>query len=188
MTKSSRTANSSRCELRFAHSISLISAVAIAIGGFGIANAQTCFRACVSRQLTQDLTDEMIRYRMTQCRDLCEDESRAKLDQGLYRKIAACELEPISDAEFKSVRAASASFLTYANSFTWDVHNILKGKVIRKVEIVYPTLDLDEITATGGGIVLPGEVSTILINGVFEGYPAMRYGLRVKAIYACSLD
>jgi hypothetical protein len=131
----------------------------------------------------------MIRYQMTQCRDLCEGETHVRLAQlGLDRKIDACEPQPLPDVEFKLLRASSASFMTYANSFTWDIHNVLKGKVIRKVEIVYPTLDLDETIATGGGTVLPGEVSTILINGVFEGYPAMRYGLRIKAVYACTMD
>jgi len=162
----------------------------MALAGPGSAYAQTCFRSCLSPRLTQsDITDEMIRYQMTLCRDLCENEARAKLARlGLDRKIEGCKPQPISDAEFKSVRSASASFLTYANSFTWDIHNVLAGKVIREVEIVYPNLDLDETTATGGGIVLPGDVSTILINGVFEGYPAMRYALRVKAIYACPID
>jgi hypothetical protein len=189
MTMISRIANSGRCRPLFGRSISVISFVATTIGGFEGAKAQTCFRTCLSGRLTQDITDEMIRYQMTLCRNLCEDKSRDKLVRlGLDRKIDACEQVPLSDAEFKSVRAASASFLTYANSFTWDVHNVLKGKVIRKVEIAYPTLDLDETTATGGGIVFPGEVSTILINGVFEGYPAMRYGLRIKAVYACPLD
>jgi hypothetical protein len=159
------------------------------LGGSEGAHAQTCFRSCLAPRLTQDITDDMIRYQMTQCRDLCESESRVKLAElGLGRKIEDCEPQPLSNAEFKSLRAASASFLTYANSFTWDVHNVFPGKVIRKVEIVYPTLDLDETTATGGGVVLPGEVATILINGVFEGYPAMRYALRIKTVYACSID
>jgi hypothetical protein len=180
----SRIANSS-----FTTLACRIAAVAMLLVTCEAANAQTCFRSCLSPRLAQDMTDDMIRYQMAQCRDLCEAENRAKLAQlGLDGKIDGCEPQPVSNAEFKSLRSASASFLTYANSFTWDIHNVLKGKVIRKVEIIYPTLDLDETIATGGGIVLPGEVSTILINGVFEGYPAMRYGLRIKAVYACAID
>jgi len=168
----------------------LLSAVSMVVAGSTLCEAQTCFRACLSSRLKQsDITDDMIRYQMTLCRDACDEEIRSRLVQsGLDRKIAACEPQPLSDVEFKTVRAASASFFTFANAFTWDVHNVLPGKVIRKVEIVYPTLDLDQTTATGGGIVLPGETETILINGTFEGYPAMRYGLRVRAVYACSID
>jgi hypothetical protein len=168
----------------------VLPAALMVIAGTERAQAQTCFRACLSSHVTQsDVTDDMIRHQMVLCRETCEEESRAKLAElGLDRKIAACEPQPLSDVEFKTVRAASASFFTFANAFTWDVHNDLPGKVIRKVEIVYPTLDLDQTTATGGGIVLPGETETILINGTFEGYPAMRYGLRVRAVYACSID
>jgi hypothetical protein len=176
--------------MRVARSICILVAIWVVIAACASAHAQTCFRACLTPRLkSSDITDDMIRYQMTLCRDACEDESQAKLAQlGLDRKMAACEPAPESDAEFKSLRSASASFLTFANTFTWDIHNVLPGKVIRKVEIVYPTLDLDETTATGGGTVLPGETATLFINGVFEGYPAMRYGLRVKAVHACSID
>jgi hypothetical protein len=136
-----------------------------------------------------DITDDMIRYQMTLCRNGCEEASHAKLVAlGLDKKIGACEPQPVSDAEFKALRSASASFFTYANSFTWDISNVLPRKVIRKVEIVYPTLDLDDTVATGGGTVLPGETATVLINGVFEGYPAMRYALRIRAVYACAIE
>jgi hypothetical protein len=176
--------------MRVARSILILAAIWVAIAASASAHAQTCFRACLTPRLkSSDITDDMIRYQMTLCRDACEDESQAKLAQlGLDRKMAACEPAPVSDAEFKSLRSASASFLTFANTFTWDIKNVLPGKVIRKVEIVYPTLDLNETTATGGGTVLPGETATLFINGVFEGYPAMRYGLRVRAVYACSID
>jgi hypothetical protein len=150
----------------------------------------TCFRACLTPRVKQsDISDDMIRYQMTVCRDACEDETRLKLrEMGLDARLSACVPQPLSDAEFKTVRAASASFFTYASSFTWDIRNVLPGKVIRKVEISYPTLDLDETTATGGGTVLPGETATMLVNVIFVGYPAMNYALRVKAIYACAID
>ena len=151
---------------------------------------QTCFRACVSQRVKgSDVTDDMIRFQMTVCRDLCEEESREKqAASGVGRNLAACEPQPVSENEFKALRSASSSFLIYAHAFTWDIHNVLPHKIIRKVEISYPTLDLDETTATGGGTVLPGETATILINGVFDGYPAMHYALKVKAIYACPRD
>jgi hypothetical protein len=158
--------------------------------GSGRANAETCFRACLSARVKQsDVTDDMIRSQMATCREACEEQIRAKLDgSGLDRKIAICEPQPISESEFKSLRSASPSFLIYAHAFTWDIHNVLPRKVIRKVEISYPTMDLDETTATGGGTVLPGETATILINGVFDGYPAMHYAMKVKAVYACPID
>jgi hypothetical protein len=159
--------------------------------GAGEAKAErTCFRACISERVKgSDVTDDMIRFRMTMCREACEEENLAKLaETGLDRKLATCEPQPLSEAEFKALRSASASFLIYADAFTWDIHNILPHKIIRKVEISYPTLDLDETTATGGGTVLPGETATILINGVFDGYPATRYALKVRAVYACPVD
>ena len=154
------------------------------------ARAQTCFRACLAERVKgSDVTDDMIRFQMTVCHDLCEEESRAKqISSGSGQKLEACEPQPVSEAEFKMLRSASASFLIYAHAFTWDIHNVLAHKVIRKVEISYPTLDLDETTATGGGTVLPGETQTVLINGVFDGYPAMHYALKVRAIYACPSD
>jgi len=167
-----------------------LAALAYAVAAPGAARAETCFRACVSAHVkASDVTDEMIRHQMGSCRDSCEEESRARLvSKGLDKKVAACEPQRLSDAEFKVLRAASASFFTYANAFTWDIHNVLPGRVIRKVEIVYPTLDLDDTTATGGGIILPGETETILINATFDGYPATRYALRVRAVYACPVD
>ena len=123
-------------------------------------------RLCAQRVKGSDVTDDMIRFQMTVCRDLCEEESRAKqVASGIGPNLDACELQPVSENEFKALRSASASFLIYAHAFTWDIHNILPHKIIRKVEISYPTLDLDETTATGGGTVLPGETATILING-----------------------
>jgi len=154
------------------------------------ARAETCFHTCLAPRMKQsDITDDMIRYQMTLCRDQCEEASHARLAElGLDKKIAACEPQPVSDAEFKALRSASASFFTYANSFTWDINNILPRKVIRKVEISYPTLDLGDTIATGGVTILPGDTATILINGVFEGYPAMRYALKIRAVYACAIE
>jgi len=165
-------------------------AVLAVSSGTGDASAQTCFRGCIAQRVKgADITDDMIRFQMTTCRDDCEEESRAKrASLGIGRTLEDCDPQPVTDAEFKALRSASASFLVYAHAFTWDVHNILTGKIIRKVEISYPTMDLDETIATGGGTVLPGETQTILINGVFDGYPAMHYALKVRAVYACPSD
>ncbi|MBV9568471.1 MAG: hypothetical protein JO172_10060 [Hyphomicrobiales bacterium] len=167
----------------------LVAALATFIGTH-LARAQTCFRACIAQRVKgSDVTDDMIRFQMTTCRDDCEEESEIKRGSlGIGRNLETCEPQPVSENEFKALRSASASFLVYAHAFTWDIHNILPGKIIRKVEISYPTMDLDETTATGGGTVLPGETATILINGVFDGYPAMHYALKVRAVYACSVD
>jgi hypothetical protein len=169
----------------------ILVAVLATLGGSGRADAaETCFRACMSQRVKgSDVTDDMIRHQMTVCRDICEEEGREKRASfGVGKGLATCEPQPVSESEFKALRSASPSFLIYAHAFTWDIHNVLPRKIIRKVEISYPTLALDETTATGGGTVLPGETSTILINGVFDGYPAMHYALKVKAIYACPID
>jgi hypothetical protein len=169
--------------------LALVALMACAAETVG-ARAETCFHACLAPRMKQsDITDDMIRYQMTVCRDQCEEASHAKLvELGLDKKIAACEPQPVSDAEFKALRSASASFFTYANSFTWDINNILPRKVIRKVEISYPMLDLGDTIATGGVTILPGDIATILINGVFEGYPAMRYALKIRAVYTCAIE
>jgi hypothetical protein len=165
-------------------------AVATMVGSGRADAAETCFRACMAQRIKgSDVTDDTIRYQMTVCRDMCEEEGREKrASLGVGKGLATCEPQPVSESEFKALRSASPSFLIYAHAFTWDIHNVLPRKIIRKVEISYPTLDLDETTATGGGTVLPGETSTFLINGVFDGYPAMHYALRVKAVYACPAD
>src|ERR1700738_1523519 len=97
----------------------LLSAGSMVVAGSTLCEAQTCFRACLSSRLKQsDITDDMIRYQMTLCRDACDEENHSRLVQsGLDRKIAACEPQPLSDVEFKTVRAASASFFTFANAF-----------------------------------------------------------------------
>ncbi|MEJ0096359.1 MAG: hypothetical protein WDN46_24025 [Methylocella sp.] len=152
--------------------------------------AETCFRACLKAKMTApDIDDQAIRDLMRGCRDACQNDAEARLKaEGLGDKLAACVPEPVDDADVKKVRSASPSVVAFANAFTWDVNNVLPGKIIRRVEILTQSLSLAEVTLSAGGIVGPGESGTFLISNVTDGYPSMRVTSRIKAIYACSLD
>lgn len=162
----------------------------IGIAAAGPAAAETCFRQCLSTKVTSSsLSDDQIRFAMKGCRDLCEGETRRRLDAaGLTRAVETCRPEPVSIEEFRAIRGASPSYIVQSNAFTWDLRNPLKNKVIREVEIVSQTMDLRDTVMTAPGTVLPGESETVLVAGFFDGYPNARYATKVKAIYACPLD
>ncbi|TPQ51384.1 hypothetical protein C2U72_08505 [Prosthecomicrobium hirschii] len=154
------------------------------------AQAETCFRQCVSAQVTSsDMTDDQIRYRMRGCRDTCEAAQRETLAaNGTASRIAQCRPEPVSREEFRAIRGASPSYVVQSNAFTWDVRNPLPGKVIREVEIVAQTMDLRDTVMIATGLVMPGDSQTVLATGFFDGYPNARYATRVSAIYACPIE
>jgi hypothetical protein len=166
------------------------------LGGIGFiafnkaAVSETCFHVCLKAKMTaSDIDDQGIRDLMTGCRDDCEDEARSRLKaKGLAGKIAACTPEPVDDADVKKVRSGSPSVVAFANAFTWDVNNVLPGKIIRRVEIATQSVSLQDVTITASGIVEPGESATFFMNNVADGYPSLRVTSRVKAIYACPLD
>ena len=150
------------------------------------AGAQTCFRACLaSRIAAPDISDQQIRSQMKTCRSLCEAEATAA--PGLAEKLDACEPEAVSDADMKRVRAASPGILAYADAFTWDVHNVLESRAIRRVEIATQNLELQEVVLAGSGTVLPGATQTVLVSAFSGGYPSVAASARVRAIYACPL-
>jgi hypothetical protein len=152
--------------------------------------AETCFHVCLKAKMTDPgIDDQGIRDLMAACRDACDDEAEAGLrEKGLDGRIAACTPQPVDDADLKKVRAASPSVVAFANAFTWDVNNVLPGRIIRRVEIATQSLSLQDVTLTAAGIVAPGETGTFFINNVADGYPALRAASRIKAIYACPVD
>src|SRR5436305_13685754 len=91
------------------------------------AHTQTCFNACFRPKLVgTDIEDARIRSIMRSCRDTCEEDAERRFSlSGRGEKLLDCLPMPISDEEFKRVRGASPSFLAFANTFTWDVHNVL---------------------------------------------------------------
>jgi hypothetical protein len=153
-------------------------------------HADTCFRACFKpKNVGADIEDTQIRAVMRACRDSCEADADRRLSlSGRSEKLLNCFPEPISDEEFKQVRAASPSFLVFANAFTWDLHNVLPGKVVKRVEAITQNLALEDIVLGGGVSIAPGETETVFIPAFFDGYPQMRVSTRIKAIYACPLD
>ncbi len=152
--------------------------------------AETCFHACLKGSMTAtDIDDQGIRDLMALCHDDCEEAAEARLKaQGLDGKIAACAPQPVAQSELKQIRSASPSVVAFANAFTWDVNNVLPGKVIRRIEIATQNMALQEVTITAAGVVEPGETGTFFMNNVADGYPALRVTSRIKAIYACPLE
>ena len=149
------------------------------------ARAQTCFRACLAPRIAASgIADQQIRAQMKTCRNLCEAET---LSPELAAKLDACEPEPVSDADMKRVRAASPGIAAYADAFTWDVRNVLEGRVIRRVEIATQNLELQEVVLAGAGTVLPGATATVLVSAFSGGYPSVAASARIRAIYACAL-
>ncbi len=165
----------------------LILAVGAAVLAGPTAAAETCFHACLKPKMTATgISDQSIRDLMSACQGDCEDQARARLAaRGMAGRIAACAPRPVDDADLKKVRSASPSVVAFANAFTWDVHNVLPGKIIRRVEIGTQTMSLGDVTLTASGIVEPGETGTFFMNNVGDGYPALRVTSRIKAIYAC---
>ena len=151
------------------------------------AQAQTCFRACLAPRLAaSDVTDQQIRSAMKACRNTCEAAVFAR--PGLEAKLAACDPERLSDADFKRVRGASASVLAFADAFSWDVTNVFADRVIRRIDLTTQNLELQDVDLSGTGTVLPGETQTVLVSAFSGGYPGAGVATRIKAIYACPLD
>ena len=153
------------------------------------AQAETCLRACFSdRHLPSDVSDEGIRAAMKSCRDQCTGATDAELRR-TYAAMspAKCHAEPISEAEFKQLRSASASFVVQSNTFTWDLHNVLPGRLIREVVVVTQSLDLADVELTGATLIPPGDTETVIVTGFFDGYPTARFATKIRAIYACTL-
>ena len=152
--------------------------------------AETCFNPCFRPQLVgTDIEDSRIRSIMRGCRDTCEDDAQRRLSlSGRGEKLLNCLPEPLSQDEFRRVRAASPSFLAFANTFTWDVHNVLPDKVIKRVEAITQNLELEDVVLGGGVTIAPDETETVFIPAFFDGYPQMRVSTRIKAIFACPLQ
>ncbi len=154
-----------------------------------VAAAETCFHACFkTKKLPSNVTDQALRQNMQLCRNTCEKEARAELlSEGLGPLLAACIPAQISDAELKKLRSANSSVVAFANAFTWDVHNVLPDKIIRRVELATQTMSLEDIVVTTAGYVAPGKTGTFYIGNIPDGYPAVRVSTRIKAIYACTI-
>jgi Serine hydrolase len=75
----------------------------------GIARAETCFNACFRPQLVgTDIQDSRIRAITRRCHDVCADDAERRLSlSGRSEKLLNCEPAPLSQDEFRRVRAAS---------------------------------------------------------------------------------
>jgi len=170
--------------------LGLAAALAFA-GGINMTQAaETCFHTCLKGKLVAtDVDDQQIRDFMAACKETCDEDMKARLEkQGIEAKLEACVPEKVPDADMKKVRSASPSVVAFANAFTWDVNNVLPGLFIRRVEVSTQNLDLEDVTLTATGTVVPGESETFLMNNISDGYPSLRVTTRVKAVYACAVD
>lgn len=151
------------------------------------AKAQSCFHACFSaRKLPSDVTDQTLRETMHNCYESCQKAARADLiSKGFGPELAACVPQPVSEDELKKVRSASSSVVAFANAFTWDVNNVLRDKIIRRVELTTQTMSLTDIVISSNGYVKPGDSGTFYMGYVADGYPAVRVTTRIQAIYTC---
>jgi hypothetical protein len=154
------------------------------------ARTETCFNGCFRPQLVgTDIEDSRIRSIMRRCHDICEEDAKRRFSlSGQGEKLLNCLPAPLNQDEFRRVRAASSSFLAFANTFTWDLHNVLPDKVIKRVEAITQNLELEDIVLGGGVTIAPDETETVFIPAFFDGYPQMRVSTRIKAIYACPLQ
>ena len=148
------------------------------------AAAQTCFRVCLKTKLDSDgLTDDDIRNRMDSCRDACERRTKA----GLGGNVVSCAQHKLNRADLDKIRSASAAPLSYAGAFTWDVTNVLKHRVIRRVDLITQNMELQDVVMTLAGTVPPGATQTLLFDSSPGGIPSLGVTTRIKAIYACAL-
>jgi hypothetical protein len=154
------------------------------------ANAETCFHTCFrEKPKSVDVDDQTLREDMQSCREACEKEAHERLkENGYAEKVAACIPEAVSLEDLKKIRSASPSVVAFANSFTWDVNNILPDKIIRRVELGTQNMSLEDVIISATGIIAPGESGTFYMGSIPDGYPSLRVTTRVKAIYACSTN
>jgi hypothetical protein len=185
--RSRRVCSGSRMPLRGSGKVAI--ACALVFMTLNAVHAETCFNACFRPQLVgADIEDSRIRSIMRRCHDMCEEDAGRRFSlSGRGEKLLNCLPAPLTQEEFRRVRSASPSFLAFANTFTWDVHNVLTDKVIKRVEAITQNLELEDVVLGGGVMIAPGETETVFIPGFFDGYPQMRVSTRIKAIYACPL-
>ena len=147
------------------------------------AQAQTCFKTCLVPRLTAaSIGDDQIRAQMKQCRDQCEAAT------ALPAAAITCEPQQLPDAAMKQIRSASSSPVLVAGALTWDVSNPFKGQIIRRVELTVQNMELQDISVSAPGTVLPGQTATILVILPSDGYPATALATRIGAIYACPAE
>jgi len=168
--------------------IAVLTAFCVPMAADTVLARETCFHRCLKTKLVSPtIDDQTIRDNMQLCKANCDQQQKAQLEsEGTAAKLAACVPEKLDEQEFRKIRSASPPVMAIANTFTWDVENVLPDKIIRRVEIATQNLSLEDIIMSAGGIVEPGQTATFLMKNVSDGYPSMRVSSRIKAIYACA--
>lgn len=164
-----------------------IVASALLIAG-GAANAQTCFRDCLSGKLESSSDDIAIRDASKECRATCDAKTREAMDvQGLGAKLDGCKATALTLEEFRQVRSASPSYTVQAGTFTWDAKNPFADRALTRIEVTAQNMDLNDTAYTATGLIAPSAQGTFVIPGFFDGYPAVRFAAKIKTIWACAV-
>jgi hypothetical protein len=166
----------------------LILAAALLALSAGAADAQTCFRDCLSGKLESSSDDIAIRDASKECRATCDAQTRQAMDaSGVGSKLDGCKATPLTLEEFRKVRSASPSYTVQAGTFTWDAKNPFPDRALTRIEVTAQNMDLNDMAFTATGLVPPSGEGAFVIPGFFDGYPAVRFAAKIKTIWACDL-
>ncbi|MFC7051622.1 hypothetical protein ACFQI3_02850 [Hansschlegelia quercus] len=154
----------------------------------GAADAQSCFRECLSGKLESSSDDIAIRDAAKECRGTCDARTREAMDaKGVGSKLDGCKATPLTLEEFRKVRSASPSYTVEAGTFTWEAKNPFPDRALTRIEVTAQNMDLNDMAFTATGLVPPSGEATFVIPGFFDGYPAVRFAAKIKTIWACDL-
>ncbi|MET0313377.1 MAG: hypothetical protein ABW275_03205 [Hansschlegelia sp.] len=166
----------------------LFLAVAFVVLAASSAQAQSCFRDCMSGEITAESDDIAVKDVARECKETCEARTKAAMETaGTSAAVKDCRGEALSFEDFKKVRAASPSFYVQSNVFVWEAKNPFSDRVITRIDVGAQNLDLNDVGFTGVGLVPPGGTGVFVIPGFYDGYPGARLAGKVQKVYACPL-
>ncbi|WP_181705485.1 hypothetical protein [Chthonobacter rhizosphaerae] len=152
------------------------------------APARGCFAGCMAERPPK--TDDYFQFADTvkQCRDRCDAAALDDLRKsGLYEAYASCTPEPLSKEEFRDLRAENPSWQAQFNTFTWDVTNRFKDKILTEIEVQTQDMNLSTVSLVATSIIAPDKSGTFVVADFFDGYPAVRYATKVRGAKACTI-
>lgn len=147
-----------------------------------------CFASCMAERPPK--TDDYYAFADTVklCRDRCDALALEGLKTtGLYEAYAACTPAPLSKEDFRDLRANNPSWQSQFNTFTWDITNPFKDKILVEIEVQTQDMNLSTVSLTSAGVIAPGQSGTFVVPDFFDGYPAVRYATKVRGAKACTL-
>ncbi|MFD1704078.1 hypothetical protein ACFSCV_13825 [Methylopila henanensis] len=148
-----------------------------------------CFNDCFGSKMQGDTDDIAAKDFARECRATCDAQSADRMASAGVdpARLQTCKAERLSLEQFRDVRAASPSYRVQSNIFLWDVVNPYPDKALTRIEVSTQTLELQELTLTGTGLAPPSSTATFVIPEFYEGYPAVRFTAKIRAIWACEV-